>query len=708
MIVNGIELYNYFVIFREDSELNYNPIIQIIPGKDQEESYRNSLHLIDPNLIDVIDILEFILHLPRLSLDLYNLDERTIDSSHDTPHMITPIPDSLFLMNQSFVEEQATVIFVAKNCLPEVSDVLNKSKKNITVFAQKNLTTEVIKTVWSMLLRREGITPEHQTLDADKHCLLKDDALKALPVVFLARQYGYVDEVLQNIFSAGPSGIDQAIYTEYAKLMTRNKTLVALDEQKVVDLDKKVYDKEYYNQLKAFRPDVVLSLPGISSVQRKNMGNTSGLTAAEIRIIRFMGVHRAIARSAILIEHPRVSEKSFAELNKLEIYCKNDTKPNAWDIDKRLREIGQEFDSGLTDIQEQMLYRNRSLTVLSDYPIGIEIPSYQTSPLFCSSAISYRPLTPLTRSLTMECMKTPQRILSEQCRVLFVDCVEKSNRNIAVKKYSNLLVDTLKRFEQEYPRFFVDYEETNTVKELTAVLAESNKKYDILYLSAHGFSDRNSNMSGIIVGNEPWLADSNDFQVPKFVILSACHTSPRGTGSVNIADLLIRAGADAVLSTLVPVRADSNMKLMTRLFVYIAEAQRNEKQYETLADAWSGIVAGNAIHEISQSSKALSDWLHEKRNGKPRIVELQLERAPGRLRRQNIYADTIQLIKEMMSEEGVVGKFANVLDEKRYYPESYFYQMIGYPENIILYNKYYDEMRQDIRNVPKFSYNNHS
>ena len=698
-----VVIFNYLVIFREDMELDYEPVIRVEPGESMDESYRESIHLLDQNLIDVTAILEFILHLPRLSLDLYDLNEFSIDSFHDTPHMITMIPDSAFLEYWSAIVGGATAIFVAKNCLPKVFRLLDSIGKDILVFTQMELTTETITSIWNILLRREGITPERQIRDAGKHFLLQDDALKALPVVFLARQYGCVDEVMHSIFSADPVEMDEAIIKEYVKLMTRNNALVALSAQGVSELHQEVYERECAIQLQEFQPNVVLSLPGISSVQRKLMGNTSGLTAAEIRVIRFMGIHRAIARKAILIEHSSISEKSFVELNKLEIDCQNDTKLNAWDIDKRLKEIGREFDSGLSEIQKQMLYRNRSLTVLSDFPIGLAIPPHQSAPLFCSSAISYRPLTPLTRSLTMECAKVPQRILSERCRVLFVDCVENNDRNFLIKKYSNLLVETLKEFEKRYPCFLIDNEEANTTNDLLRILSDSDKKYDILYLSAHGFSDRNTNMAGIYVGNEPWLADGNSFKVPKFVVLSACHTSPRGTGCVSIADLLIRAGADAVLSALVPVQADSNMKLMTRLFVYIAEAQKGERRYETLADAWSGIVAGNAILEICQSSKALSNWLHERKNGKSRIEAFQQERAPGKLRRQYIYEDTIQLIKDMMREEGVIGKFANVLEEKRYYPESYFYQMIGFPENIILYNKYYDEMRRAIHDESRFT-----
>lgn len=194
------------------------------------------------------------------------------------------------------------------------------------------------------------------------------------------------------------------------------------------------------------------------------------------------------------------------------------------------------------------------------------------------------------------------------------------------------------------------------------------------------------------IGNEFWLADENDIHVPPVVILSACHVSPRGSGAVNVADLFIRAGAVAVLGTFIPVNARRNTILMTRLFTYILEAQKGSDQYKTLADAWSGIVSTNAIHELIQSSKSFEKWIYGRNaRGKVRLMEFQLERCVKRLHPATIYSATISIIKEMLAEEGMEGKFGDILDQRDFFPESYFYQFIGNPENVFLYNEIFSE-----------------
>ncbi|MFQ9922429.1 MAG: hypothetical protein ACLRVU_02885 [Beduini sp.] len=110
-------------------------------------------------------------------------------------------------------------------------------------------------------------------------------------------------------------------------------------------------------------------------------------------------------------------------------------------------------------------------------------------------------------------------------------------------------------------------------------------------------------MAGLMVGNEFWMADENDYRVPLVVVLSACHVSPRESGTVNIADMFVRVGAEAVLGTFVPINAKRNMVLITHLYTYIAEAQKGSMQYKILSEAWSGVVATNAIHEIAEMSK---------------------------------------------------------------------------------------------------------
>lgn len=47
----------------------------------------------------------------------------------------------------------------------------------------------------------------------------------------------------------------------------------------------------------------------------------------------------------------------------------------------------------------------------------------------------------------------------------------------------------------------------------------------------------------------------------------------------------------------------------------------------------------------------------------------------------------LHIIKKMLHEEGMDGKFDNVLSQQEFFPESLFYHLLGNPENIFLYNE---------------------
>ncbi|SEL98306.1 CHAT domain-containing protein [Butyrivibrio sp. ob235] len=691
MVFEGIEIYNYFVVFHGDVEEEYSPVIPLTEMNSSE--YQRTAHLLMPGLADVLDSLEFILHLPRLSLDLYNQDELLLDSSYDTPHSIVLLPDS-FLAQHTGMKLDATGIFVSDDCANEVVNVAEAMKTPLGVYRQSALKAYDINDIWQKLIEREGLAAEEIVLDIDKHYLLRGECLKALPVVFLARQYGCVDRVIGTIDASSPERVDDVIAEIYAKIKNHNNALVSLRNKGVDSLTEETYyivDEEEERQKGIFRANVVMTLPGVAAAQRKIRTSSISIPEDELRMIRFLGIHRAIAKSAIYIELKQIDKEDFVEFNKLEIGSLNATKPKAKHIDKILTIIGEHLDRRLSEFQKSMLYRAISLTVFSDFPIGLAIAPHMTAPICLSVPTTYRPLTPLTRTLEYECRKIWQVDFSHKCNVLFLDCIKEDD---LVKTFSNKTYEMMKKFSDPSSRFgskrfSVDFKRIHNVDELMDVLKSPQMRdIDVLYISAHGFSERERNVSGVMIEDEPWIADGNDFKVPPFVVLSACSTSPRGTGNVNIADLLIRAGATAVLSTMVPVDAKANMVIMTRIFTYIVEAQKGSDQYNTLADAWSGVVATNAIHELRAASEGLNSWLYEDRdNLQPRIIDFQLNRCVGRLSAQNIYRDTIKLLKEMLHEENLDGKFDNVLSNKEYYPESYFYQMIGYPENIFLRNK---------------------
>ena len=172
--------------------------------------------------------------------------------------------------------------------------------------------------------------------------------------------------------------------------------------------------------------------------------------------------------------------------------------------------------------------------------------------------------------------------------------------------------------------------------------------------------------------------------------------SPRGSGTVNVADMFMRAGAEAVLGTFVPVDARRNTILTKRLYTYINEALIGGKMYKTLSEAWSGVVATNAIHEIAASSPQFYQWImSENDNGELRLMDFSMKRSPGRLYGSSMYKDTIEIVKEMLHEEGMDGKFDDILSQDDYFPESFFYQWIGFPENIHLYNELFEQITEN-------------
>lgn len=92
------------------------------------------------------------------------------------------------------------------------------------------------------------------------------------------------------------------------------------------------------------------------------------------------------------------------------------------------------------------------------------------------------------------------------------------------------------------------------------------------------------------------------------------------------------------------------------------------------------------------TSRRFEQWMHSKnREGSIRLIDFQLNRCVGRLRLSHVYSDTITIIKEMLNEEGLNGKFGDILDMNNFFPESFFYQFIGNPENVFLYNEIFEE-----------------
>lgn len=682
--------FTYFIVFKStDSNNEYMPIQSyFIDGHIQKV---NTMHLFDDDLDGTISTIEYIMHLPRTVFDLCNQDENLMASSYDTPHCITLLPISEIPDEIENYNTIPALFVLADECAPQVVEKCKSLNPLLGVCKASDLDETLLKMQWKELWNycQHNYPNFNKVPDLDIQFLLHEERIKALPAVFFSRQYGHTQKLIESM--SGCSDVEKECIKKQWHNIVHLKTLVAMRHQGIVTWNQTadlIYEKIRIKEMNKENVSVVLTFPGVPSWQIKNGPNATTLSEIEKKIIRTIGVHRAIARGGVLIELPCANEEIFKKFDELEQRCLNGTSNKyVW---KALLALGKLLGAYFNRFQIEVLKRAKDITVFSDFPIGLAILEGDEVPLQCYKQISYRPLTPLTRQLQMELTKSRQVYLGKKCKVALAECVINNKENQYVYPICKLMSDTLKEMGEKYSGLTVVHKETYSVESLRCFI-EENIDADILYISAHGYYQREKNLAGIMVGEEFWIAAEN-IQVPPIVILSACHVSPRGIGAVNIADMFIRNGAVAVLGNFIPVNAERNLILMTRLFTYIADAQLGNKQYKTLSEAWCGIVASNAIHELMLASPRFSKWMHSKNGeGKTRIIDFQLNRCVQRLRLSHVYSDTIAIIKEMLNEEGLNGKFGDILDMKNFFPESFFYQFIGNPENIFLYNEIFEE-----------------
>lgn len=677
--------FTYIVVFKSKTDKFEAPIVF-------HSENNGTMHLFDQDLYSTLDSLEFIMHLPRLVFDLCNMDADLMDHSYDTPHHIVIMPDSLLSQSNRL---DATMIMLADDC-SEISEKICKTWNPLLgVYYSKDANSSLLKKLWGELYRHNKATIKEYSVvpDIETQPLLKGELIKSLPTLFVSRQFGNIDVFLQKIYNC--TNIEHTVIESHWNYISKLNAFIALEKQGIFESNnenKQVIDDQFKKEFEKLQLNVIITFPGIPKRQKELGVNASALSDVERRIIRIIGTHRAIARNGVLIELPCVPETLFQKYDRLEECCKNGTNNKfVW---RCLIDLGRQLNSCFNREQTYLLKRSKHITVFSDFPLGITIFDNEEVPLHCYKSISYLPLTPLTRCMQREMLKKDQMYLGNHCKIAIAECIPNDEDNKLVYEYSSTVCWAIRDMQNKYPNLSVVVEQIDSIACMRNFI-KNNLDVDVLYISAHGSYDRSRNMAGIIVGEEFWMADEG-IKTPPIVILSACHTAPRGFGCITIADMFLRNGALAVLGTFIPVNAHRNLILMTRLFTYIAESQHKNSQYETLADAWSGIVASNAVHELMLESKRFHEWMHKNgKNGIPRIVDFQLNRCVKRLRTTHIYSDTIEIIKEILEEEGMQGKFDNILSQNDFFPESFFYQFLGSPENIFLYNETFDEYSKE-------------
>lgn len=445
-----------------------------------------------------------------------------------------------------------------------------------------------------------------------------------------------------------------------------------------------------------FRCPVVIGLRGVSPSsqghQLRRRFERKGLArhddaALEHEAIDLAVAHRALCRSGVSLGTIVIPEEAFRHLGELErSWAKGSASPRSvWRFLARMtRASAPAFDEPTT----AALRHATSVTCFSEFPLGLLSLPDGSEPLASDVPVVYRPIVPLTRCLQIEMLNMPSIDLSSKLRILVAECL--STDDLVGRLSRTGWAIGLENFRRT-PNVQARFVEVSDVPHLKRVLSED--RYDIAVISAHGFVDLDRGQAGFICGEQRVSGDELS-RLPPVVCLSACHVAPRGDGTVNVTDLLFRAGARVVFGTLVPIDVRRNALLMTRLFVYLAETLRGETGMRTLLDVWHHTIVTNTVNDVLRATPAVDEWAHEGRRETSVLVEFMNTRSRGRLRTGSIYADTVAVLEEIARDRGKEDWFRASLQSHGYLPESLFYVALGWPEQIILHDPRRGEARR--------------
>ena len=381
---------------------------------------------------------------------------------------------------------------------------------------------------------------------------------------------------------------------------------------------------EFFQDWHAFDPT--------DTFERLQAGALSDLVA-ERAALEIAVTHRACATTGLGMVLDPVSANLFGEVAQLERHYRSGANKPAY-VWKTLEKIGQEMGQRLTPLQRSELARASQITAFTNFPLGWTLLPGDTSPLMCRVPITYRPLLPLTRTLSSELHIPPIAYLGRSIRVLLAEVLPVGD---PIRKASMEALRMIERDLQFDSTITIKVEETPDVDTLRKAIDSFGPA--ILLISSHGKHDLTRRTAGIEIGGKVCFGPELG-QMPPAVILSTCHNAPRSTGAVNIAELLLRQGAMTVLGTQVPVNVYHNALLMVRFIVYIIESYRQNEPHRTLAEVWHRTAASNAINDILDGDKKLKKWAHTPVNGTTPIQEFMHPKTPSALRLGHIYRDS--------------------------------------------------------------------
>lgn len=681
--------YLYALIFQRKSDSGLGPVI----GGDEIDQGGTRPHLLDGDLVPLLPCLWFCLHLPVSPLDFVDLQATELKQREqfDNGHELLILPHDIaeqFLGGLSDERWIPALVVCEDQLARELGLERFLSKFTLGSIPPAQVGADHLSDLWQRLAQSEN-SVEVERPDGIEFCASLSDGMTRLPLAQLLRQYDHHLEPQWSI---------EELKFRSGHLHTVLTATAMLEEMNTTPETAEILMPKFIAKLKHSPvQNVIISFPGVAKSD-KAVGHSpdlsqwhevqSGLDFAadmssaddyvkERSALAVISAHDGVAQSGTVIELRAVPECFWRILHDLEDHYLTARRPKASYVWRCLELLATQAEPLLSDADIYTLLKADRLTVLSNFPFGLLTLPGDTSPICCRVPVIQRSLTPLTRALQMSFSGPATRVFIPKFRVFIAECLAVDD---PIRQHSDIGWEVVSQTLNDAGLGVIRVD-IRSVAHLQDELRAHQP--GVMILSAHGFYTPKANRAGLVIGGKQ-VTHLDLEHSPPFVVLSACHTTPRGHGVVNPGDLFLRDGTMAVLSTLVPVNVVSNANLMVRLIVYMLEAQNTDSKLNSLADIWHFTQTSNAVHDILDGAPAIRRWGYAQGNGVSPMEAFKNDRSRGRLTKANIYRDSATVLQDLADEDGTGPAFRQWIQTQGFQPESLFYTMLGWPDRLFM------------------------
>jgi hypothetical protein len=394
----------YFVLFGAGVDESYDPIVHDVEAAIAQTATRP--HGFDDDMIPALPGLWFALHLPRNVID-------TVDSTasvmfegrkYSHSHNILLIPTGL-VNDTSFTRPYQTrrpaVILTPDEHLESAHALAAAVQPHLGIVPYSDFSPATSQRLWREVAELYTVRGRRRRVGAIPLTPNDRPHVTALPDLFVAHQLSWTDDYLAKNRDTPRDAI-----TASREVHAFIAAVASLEAEGVPEAEAhKRLRAVHAQKFLTHKPVVTVAFAGAAPSHSRRMLVAGRDAADDLRneqlALNCAVAHHAASSSAIGVMFDPIPPDLFAFYGKLERRYSmpgvRDPRPSfAW---RTMKHIGARVAALVGAEGVELLQRAARITAFTDFPVGLAILPGDTAPLACQKPVTYRPLTPLTRTL---------------------------------------------------------------------------------------------------------------------------------------------------------------------------------------------------------------------------------------------------------------------------------------------------------------------